>query len=203
MHDKLSLVTVEGESSGRDSLKQIIAFNFVFFFAYGFQEWSEIMYSRGKDMATSLFKQNSDFWREVVGFMLSLVMLFMYGHCETWIYDDKNYAKKMEWLTDFYSKSFYSHTVLVPLTLLIHWVRALQVLKLSQSLTPFLKIVWLMLYDVIRFLFVTGIIFFSFCAGFYILFNNIEGYNTLPLTIETLFGAMLGNINTDFMGQDI
>jgi hypothetical protein len=69
------------------------------------------------------------------------------------------------------------------------------IVKISEFLTPYIKILGHMLYDLVRFLALMLICFFMFSCIFSIWFRQLEGYETLAMTMETLFGAMLGNVD--------
>ena len=94
-----------------------------------------------------------------------------------------------------YQNFLCSFSLIASVIVFIHWLRATMIIKASELLTPFYKILGHMLWDIVKFLSLTGICFFMFSFAFSIYFRQLGEYATIRETVFELFFSMLGEMN--------
>lgn len=96
-------------------------------------------------------------------------------------------------MTNQFKTAVVNGTYISGILMLLHWMRATRFLMVSELLTPLLKILYQMVYDLLRFFALTFICFFMFVFSFTVFFIDLPVYSNLWSTTIHLFESMLGN----------
>ena len=173
--------TLRDDYSDLNSLTiALLVSNFILILGYCFQEWNEYFYAKLKDTPINCTMESWEFWKELLGLVLTCThLVFM---VVAWAQASE--PDRFETMDEAYYGWYINSSQLVGFVILIHWLRAVLIIKVSKGLTPFLQILGKLLYDILRFLSISALSLLMFCCAFALIFRQLEVYQDFAGTIE-------------------
>lgn len=136
---------------------------------------------------------------------ITLVVLYRYITKHRYIKAaDDRYTDGEIMITVYYRESFLDMTLVTGLYMMIQWTRMIIVFRVNSFIGPMIKIIENMLFEIIKFIIIYGLILIVFASSGYLFFIRVEGYSTITDAFISLLSASLGSFDfTPFESKDM